>query len=168
VENSNKNQNNKLLIISLAIILVGILTITLSNAYFSNKSDSKKSMVSYSDAHLDPYKDRPELASPTWNDSDLVPWKDDSSLAYTSFSVSTSQCGYGAGCLGIIVQTRDGCINRLYAEIEILDGSDVSIGYSNDLLGFVGAGKKAKLIFNLSDSELSQAENWNVTKISCS
>jgi hypothetical protein len=123
-------------------------------------------MVTYSDAKLDPYKDRPELDSTPWHDNDLVQWPEDSDLAYTSFEVSSSQCGYG-GCLGIIVQTQSGCSNTMYAEIELLDGSDINIGYSNDLIGRVSPGKKAKLIFHLSDSEIMQAKNWNVTKISC-
>ncbi len=128
-----------------------------------------KPMVSYSDAKLDPYKDRPELDSPTpstWHDSDLVQWSEDPDLAYTSFEVSSSQCGYG-GCLGIIVQTQSGCSDTMYAEIELLDGNDINVGYSNDLIGRVSPGKKAKLIFNLSESEIMQAKNWNVTKISC-
>jgi hypothetical protein len=48
-----------------------------------------------------------------------------------------------------------------------LDGSDINVGYSNDLIGRVSAGKKAKLIFNLSESEIMAGKNWNVTRISC-
>jgi hypothetical protein len=135
----------------------------------TSPSGPSQPMVTYSDAKLDPYKDRSELDSPTpttWHDSDLVEWTEDPDLAYTSFEVSSSQCGYG-GCLGIIVQTQSGCSNTMYAEIELLDGSDINIGYSNDLIGRVSPGKKAKLIFHLSDSDIMQAKNWNVTKISC-
>jgi hypothetical protein len=128
-----------------------------------------KPMVTYSDAKLDPYKDRSELDSPTpttWHDSDLVQWSEDPDLAYTSVEITSSECGYG-GCLGIIVQTQSGCSNTMYAEIELLDGNDINVGYSNDLIGRVGPGKKAKLIFHLSDSEIMAAKNWNVAKISC-
>lgn len=136
---------------------------------FITPAGPSQPMVSYSDAKLDPFKDRPELDSPTpstWYDSDLVQWSEDPDLAYTSFEVSSSQCGYG-GCLGIIVQTQSGCSNTMYAEIELLDGSDINVGYSNDLIGRVSPGKKAKLIFHLTDSEIMAAKNWNVTKISC-
>jgi hypothetical protein len=153
-------------------VLVYFIVITLIGSvfsFFTNDTKPSKSMVTYSDARLDPYKDRPELDSPTpttWYDSDLVQWSENPNLAYTSIEVSSSQCGYG-GCLGIIIQTLNGCSNTLYAEIELLDGNDVNVGYSNDLIGRVSPGKKAKLIFHLNDSEIMQAKNWNVTKISC-
>ena len=154
--------------ILLGLLLVFVIGATLKAGNFTKPAGPSKPMVTYSDAHLDPYKDRPELDSPNSSSNDLVTWQGDSSLAYTSFTVSTAQCGYGAGCLGIIVETKNGCTSRLYGEIELLDGSDTNIGFSNDLLGHVGAGKRAKLVFHLTDSELSQAKNWNVTKISCS
>ncbi len=151
------------------VFFIVIMLLSSITSLFTNNTPPAKSMVTYSDARLDPYKDRPELDSPTpatWHDSDLVEWTEDSNLAYTSFEVSSSQCGYG-GCLGIIVQTQSGCSNTMYAEIELLDSSDINVGYSNDLIGRVGPGKKAKLIFHLNDSEIMQAKNWNVTKISC-
>ena len=146
-----------------------IMLISSVTSLFANDPKPSKPMATYSDARLDPYKDRPELDSPTpttWHDSDLIEWPENSNLAYTSFEVSSSQCGYG-GCLGIIVQTKSGCSNTMYAEIELLDGSDINVGYSNDLIGRVSPGKKAKLVFHLNDSEIMQAKNWNVTKISC-
>lgn len=158
----------KKVVIVFGIYMLLAVAVGLVNDFLKPAGPSQP-MVTYSDAKLDPYKDRPELDSPTpstWHDSDLVQWSEDPDLAYTSFEVSSSQCGYG-GCLGIIVQTQSGCSNTMYAEIEILDGSDINIGYSNDLIGRVSPGKKAKLIFHLSDSEIMQAKNWNVTKISC-
>jgi hypothetical protein len=151
------------------VYFILILLISSVTSLFTNETKPPKSMVTYSDARLDPYKERPELNSPTpatWHDSDLVEWPEDTNVAYTSFEVSSSECGYG-GCLGIIVQTQNGCSNTLYAEIELLDSSDINVGYSNDLIGRVSPGKKAKLIFHLSESEILQAKNWNVTKISC-
>lgn len=103
----------------------------------------------------------------SWFTSDFYRWEDGSQLAYTIDRVTDSQCGYGAGCLGIIVQAKNGCPNSLYAEIELLDGSDINVGYSNDSIGSLGAMKKAKLKFHLSDSEISQVKDWNITKISC-
>ena len=148
-------------------MLIAVVSGVVGN--LTKPSGPSQPMTTYSDANLDPYKDRPELDSPTpstWHDTDLVQWSEDPDLAYTSFEVSTSQCGYG-GCLGIIVQTQSGCSNTMYAEIELLDGSDINVGYSNDLIGRVSPGKKAKLIFHLNDSEIMAAKNWNVTKISC-
>ena len=141
---------------ALAYFLVFMLISSISS-FFSNESQPLQSVNSSSQTTTQ--------TSP-WYDSDLVQWSDDSSLAYTSFEVSSSQCGYG-GCLGIIVQTQNGCTNTMYAEIELLDSSDINVGYSNDLIGRVSPGKKAKLIFHLSDSEIMSAKNWNVTKISC-
>lgn len=147
-----------------AYMLIAVVSGVVGN--LAKPSGPSQPMTTYSDAKLDPYKDRPELDSTPWHDADLVEWFEDSNLAYTSFEVSSAQCGYG-GCLGIIVQTQSGCSSTMYAEIELLDGSDINVGYSNDLIGRVSAGKKAKLIFNLSESEIMAAKNWNVTKISC-
>lgn len=56
-------------------------------------------------------------------------------------------CGYSSGyCWTVRVQTRDGCYGGLYAEINIEKNGTV-IGYSNDSLGSLGAGKTAKLEF---------------------
>lgn len=161
------NRWKKIIVVFGVYFLIAIISSVVGN--ITNPNQPSKPMVTYSDAKLDPYKDRPELDSPmpsSWHDSDLVQWTEDQDLAYTSFEVSSSQCGYG-GCLGIIVQTQSGCSNTMYAEIELLDANDINVGYSNDLIGRVSPGKKAKLIFHLSDSEIMQAKNWNVTKISC-
>jgi hypothetical protein len=139
------------------VYFIIFMLISSISSMFSNQNQTSQSIPTASKTYTQ---------SPPWYDSDLALWSDDQSLAYTSFEVSSSECGYG-GCLGIIVQTQNGCSNTMYAEIELLDSSDINVGYSNDLIGRVSAGKKAKLIFHLSDSEILSAKNWNVTKINC-
>lgn len=102
----------------------------------------------------------------SWITGDFIPWDNGSNLAYSTGSVPSSACGYGA-CLGITVASKNGCPNSLYAEIELLDKNDVKIGYSNDSIGSLNSTSKAQLIFHIQDSELSRSEMWNVTKISC-
>jgi hypothetical protein len=136
--------------------VVAVLAILSLLGSLTNSSDSTTSSTEVVSSSVDT----------SWITGDFIPWDNGSNLAYSIESVPSSSCGYGA-CLGIIVASKNGCPNSLYAEIELLDKNDVKIGYSNDSIGSLSSASKAQLIFNIQDSELSQAKMWNVTKISC-
>jgi hypothetical protein len=59
--------------------------------------------------------------------------------------------------------TRYGC-SSLYTEISIVDSNDTVIGYTNDSVGAVKAGQRAKLTFvTFLDGVIS----GNLTRIAC-
>lgn len=70
----------------------------------------------------------------------------------------------GDHCWGAYVIARDGCPSSLYAEITLLDGQDVQLGYTNDTVGSVSPGTKARLMFNTYESSAKQAQ---LAKVSC-
>ena len=63
-----------------------------------------------------------------------------------------------------MVTTRDGCPSGIYAELAILDNSDVQIDYTNDTTTQVPAGTKAKLTFDTFNEE---AESARLSELSC-
>ena len=75
------------------------------------------------------------------------------------------QCGYGS-CFGITVTPMSqSCPNGVYAEINLLNGDGVVIGYSNDFIGSLKQGQKAKMTFQVTDNATEKAQ---LTKIDCS
>ena len=136
--------------------IFGLLVVLSVIGSFTNSSNT---------SYIAPVATTPSVDT-SWITGDFVAWEDGSNLAYSTDSVSESECGYGA-CLGITVASKNGCPNSLYAEIELLDKNDVKIGYSNDSIGSLSPASKAKMVFHIQDSELMQSKMWNVTKISC-
>jgi hypothetical protein len=59
---------------------------------------------------------------------------------------------------------REGCPSSLYAEITILDSSGTNIGYTNDTTSGLGAGQKAKMVFETFEPG---AKNARLAEISC-
>jgi hypothetical protein len=64
----------------------------------------------------------------------------------------------------MMVISKNGCDRSLYAEISILDKSDVQIGYTNDTASQALPMQKTKLIFNTFEDE---AHSARLSKISC-
>ena len=64
-----------------------------------------------------------------------------------------------------MVITRDGCPSGIYAEISILDKSDVQIDYTNDSTSAVLPNSKVKLTFDTFNEE---AETARIGEIGCS
>lgn len=82
----------------------------------------------------------------------------------TTAEDNASDACTGDHCWGAFVIARDGCPSSLYAEITLLDAQDVQIGYTNDTVGSVAPGTKARLMFNTYESSARQAQ---LAKVSC-
>lgn len=105
----------------------------------------------------------------TYDDTSWVPdnftaYSDDSNVAWRWLKKSEYDCEYGDYCFGMMVTTRDGCPNSLYAEITLFDQDDIQIGYTNESVGSVSARGKAKLIF---ETYQDGTESGRVAEISC-
>jgi len=78
------------------------------------------------------------------------PWYPKSYNSYganLAWKWTDESCGFSSGyCWTMRVKTKDGCYGGLYAEINIEKNGTV-IDFSNDSLGSLAAGKKAKLEF---------------------
>ena len=67
-------------------------------------------------------------------------------------------CGY-LPCFGMTVRADAmSCPNGVYAEINLLDRQGMVVGYSNDVVGALARGQKAKLIFNVTEKNVKRAE----------
>jgi hypothetical protein len=64
----------------------------------------------------------------------------------------------------MFIIARTGCPSSVYAEINLLDGNKTNIGYTNDSTAGLGAGQKAKLVFDTFDNGVKSA---SLGKISC-
>jgi hypothetical protein len=64
----------------------------------------------------------------------------------------------------MMVIAKNGCDRSLYAEISILDKSEVQIGYTNDTLSQALPMQENKLIFNTYEEAAYSAR---LSKISC-
>ena len=59
---------------------------------------------------------------------------------------------------------REGCPTSLYAEITILDSAGTNIGFTNDTTSGLGAGQKAKLVF---EDFTPGAQSARLAEVSC-
>jgi len=73
-------------------------------------------------------------------------------------------CDYFS-CFGMtVIADSANCPNGFYAELNLLDSSGAIVGYTNDSVGSLRLGQKAKLIFNFTDDDVKTAE---ISKFSC-
>lgn len=70
----------------------------------------------------------------------------------------------GESCWGIEIVAHEGCPDGLYVELSILDSSGAAIGYTNDKVGAIQRGGRAKLTF---DSYEAGADKARLTEVSC-
>ena len=73
-------------------------------------------------------------------------------------------CEYGDSCWALLVITRDGCPNGMYAELAIFDRNDIQIDYANDLTTYVSPKQKVRLGF---DTFNDNARTASVAEINC-
>lgn len=115
------------------------------------RAEGKKSACT-----LQPYKgsiaDRPAASSLPSMDGIAYKWAEN------------PNCGYFR-CFGMTVRADDqSCPNGLYVEINLLDRNDNVVAYSNDVVGALNQGQKAKLIFDVTDDSVRSAQ---LNEISC-
>lgn len=67
-------------------------------------------------------------------------------------------------CVAYDVVTRDGCPNGLYVEANVLDSGGRVIGFTNDSVGQLRAGDRAKVILDVIEED---GEGIRVTEVSC-
>ena len=99
-----------------------------------------------------------------WYPKGFNEYAEDSQIAWRWAERGEYSCSYGDYCWGIFITAREGCPSSLYAEITILDSSGTNIGYTNDTTSGLGAGQKAKLVF---ETFTSGAKTARLAEISC-
>jgi hypothetical protein len=99
-----------------------------------------------------------------WAPTGFNVWSEDTNVAYRWAKNSEFKCQYGDYCNAILVISKNGCPNSLYAEIALLDSAGTQVGYDNDTASSIPSMGKAKLQFEYSDQG---SETARITKISC-
>ena len=99
-----------------------------------------------------------------WYPEGFNEYAGDSQIAWRWLEKGEYSCSYGDHCWGMAIIAREGCPSSLYVEIAILDSSDTNIGYTNDTTSGLGAGQKAKLVF---EDFTAGAKSARLTEISC-
>lgn len=101
-----------------------------------------------------------------WYPEGFNEYKGDSQIAYRWLTYGSEySCSYsGSYCFGMYVIARNGCPTSVYVELNLLDGSDTNLGYTNDTTAALAPGQKAKLVF---DTFADGVESANLAEISC-
>ena len=99
-----------------------------------------------------------------WYPKGFDVYSGDSQIAWRWLDTGEYSCSYGDHCWGMAIIARDGCPSSVYAEITILDSSGTNIGYTNDTTSGLGAGQKAKLVF---EDFTAGAKSARLAEISC-
>lgn len=99
-----------------------------------------------------------------WYPKGFNEYSGDSRIAWRWLDRGEYSCSYGDHCWGMAIIAREGCPASVYAEITILDSSDANIGFTNDATSGLGAGQKAKLVF---EDFTAGAKSARLAKISC-
>jgi hypothetical protein len=99
----------------------------------------------------------------SWVPADFNSWNDDPNVAWRWLNNKEYECT-GDSCWGMMIIAKDGCKSNLYAELSILDKSDVQVGYTNDSVSSALPMQKSKLIFNSYEDAANSAR---LSKISC-
>lgn len=101
-----------------------------------------------------------------WYPKGFFQYGGDPQIAYRWLTYGSEYtCSYSSAyCFGMFVIARDGCPTSVYAEINLLDGSDTNLGFTNDTTSALSPGQKAKLVF---DTFTDGVKSANLGKISC-
>ena len=141
-----------MIFISLLVLseLSGTNTETSTNSSTTNSTSSNTSTETYDES---------------WIPSGYSGYPGDDNVAWRWATQSETNCSYSSGsCWAAMVITRDGCPSGIYAEISILDKSEVQIDYTNDTTTRVLPNAKVKLTFNTFNEEARMAQ---IGEISC-
>jgi hypothetical protein len=85
-------------------------------------------------------------------------------VAYRFLKRNEFKCRGFSRCSGMIVIPRDGCPSNLYVELSVVNRNDAVIDYTNDSVGRVDAGQRARLIF---DGIANNAKGVKLSEFSC-
>lgn len=100
-----------------------------------------------------------------WQPAGYTLAPDDPSIAFRWMASAEVKCTYSDGsCWGMEAIARDGCPVSLYVELSVEDASGAAVGFTNDLLGSVGPGQHAKLVF---DTLTAGARNAHLAQVIC-
>lgn len=100
-------------------------------------------------------------ANVPWYPDGYQEWSGDSTLAW---KWTSGTCELGDYCWHVQVITEFGCSSSLYGELNLLDGSDNVIGYTNDLSGSLGPNARVILEFSTYEQGVSSGR---LTELSC-
>jgi hypothetical protein len=145
-EFKKKQELRRNIFVAIAIVLVGVW------AYNSGSSSQNSSSAPV-----------PVTVDTSWIPSEFNSWTDDPNVAWRWLKTKEFKCT-GDSCWGMMVIAKNGCDRSLYAEISILDKSEVQIGYTNDTLSQALPMQENKLIFNTYEESAYSAR---LSKISC-
>jgi hypothetical protein len=135
-------------------VIIGVIVVAIvvfSNERGPSDPDTNGGTDTYLDAateeFVEPEPEPEPDAEPTWK------W------------IKGVDCDYG-GCWHIeVVAPPQGCPNALYAELQITDSKGTVVDFSNDSLGSLKGGQKARLTFNYLGDDRNVT--GDVTEVKC-
>jgi hypothetical protein len=72
--------------------------------------------------------------------------------------VDKPKCPAYTSCVQALVIPRDGCANNLYVELSLEDKGGAVVGYTNELLGAIDPGQRARMTFELYQQDVASVE----------
>ena len=140
------------------IAFIAIIFVAIVGAFVNSQSDEKTDIKSNN------VQQTQVIVDDAWIPANFDSWYEDKDVAYRWLEGNEFDCGYGDACWGMMIISKKGCPNSLYAELSILDKNGVQIGYTNDSLSSALPLQKSKMIFRTYEDD---AETARITKIRC-
>lgn len=140
-----------------------ILIIIVGLWFVGNLSSEDKPVTSSSNSSASSSVDIPTYDD-SWIPSDFSGLSENDNVAWRWGTSSETNCTYSSSsCWSVMIITRDGCPSGIYAELAILDRSDVQIDYTNDSTTSVPPNTKVKLTFDTFNEEADTARIGEIT-----
>jgi hypothetical protein len=142
-----------------------VLAVIVGLWFIGNLSSEDAPVNSSTESYSPPSSVEIPTYDDSWIPSDFSGLPDNDNVAWRWGTSSETNCTYSSGsCWSIMIVTRDGCPGGIYAELAILDKSEVQIDYTNDSTTSVPPNTKVKLTFDTFNEE---ADTARIGEISC-
>lgn len=147
-----KQETKRNIIIAVVLALLVIYAYNYSDIQNSNNTTSQYPVI--------------EENLTDWIPTEFNSYSDDPNVGWRWLNKNEYKCSYSTsdGCWGMMIITKDGCDNSLYAEISILDKNEVQIGYTNETASQALPMQKTRFVFDSFDAD---ADTARLSKISC-
>lgn len=105
----------------------------------------------------------PEVPTTPWVPVGFTKASMDETIAYRWMDGAEYDCEILDRCWGMELVSKDGCPGGMYVELTTLAADGAAVGFTNDTVGSIVAGGKARMVFDNTDDSASKARLADVS-----